>query len=231
MLRNFDDFVETIVDAGFSMGGGNSEGIFAAVPWGWNEQPPYDTPVAWHTGDKQTDPWEWRMRVLEEREDIAYAKVFFKKSGFITKSWYPYFWAARRGNGTFENIYFDGKISHFAKRIYEVISHYEVLPLHEIKQQGGFSKEDKSAFDRALVELQMNMFITMCGQRQKISSKGDEYGWSATVFCTPEKFFGEEMVEQAAKISKDEAREKITQQILRLNPEAKEKKMEKFIFG
>ena len=85
MIRNFNDFVETILNAGFSMGGANDEGIYSYIDWNWNEPPPYETPVNWHTGDPETDPWEWRIRVLDERNDIAYAKLFFKKSGFITK--------------------------------------------------------------------------------------------------------------------------------------------------
>ena len=80
MILGYNDFVNSLLDAGFSMGGGNSEGIFSVVSWSWNEAPPYDTPVRWHTGDPETDPWEWRIRVLDERDDIAYAKLFFKKS-------------------------------------------------------------------------------------------------------------------------------------------------------
>ena len=173
IIRNYNDFIETLMAAGFSMGGGNDEGIYVAVPWSWGEQPPYDTPVRWHTGDLEHDPWEWRMRVLDERDDIAYGKLFFKKSGYITKDWYPYFLAARRGGMTFEEAYFDGKVSHFAKRIYDAVAANGNLPLHAIKELGGFSKEDKSAFDRALTELQMAMFLTMCGQRQKLSKKGE----------------------------------------------------------
>jgi hypothetical protein len=118
MIRCFEDFVKVLLNAGFSMGGGNDEGIYAVIPWGWNEPPPYDTlPIAWHTDDPETDPWEWRMRVLDERDDIAYGKLFFKKSGFITKDWYPYFLAVRRGNMSFDESYDNGTISHFAKRI------------------------------------------------------------------------------------------------------------------
>lgn len=40
------------------------------ISWNWNETPSYDTPVRWHTGDPETDPWEWRIRVLDERDDI-----------------------------------------------------------------------------------------------------------------------------------------------------------------
>ena len=47
------------------------------------------------------------MRVLEERTDIAYSKVFFKTSGFITREWYPYFYAVRRNGESFEEVYRD----------------------------------------------------------------------------------------------------------------------------
>lgn len=93
---------------------------------------PYETPVRWHTGDPETDPWEWRIRVLEEKEDIVYAKLFFNKSGYITKEWYPYFLAVRRGGRTLMEEYEDGKVSYFAKRIYEIIAQSEAMPLHVI---------------------------------------------------------------------------------------------------
>ncbi|MCL2376336.1 MAG: hypothetical protein FWC76_02955 [Defluviitaleaceae bacterium] len=232
MIHNYDDFVKALLTAGFSMGGGGSdEGIYAVVPWGWQEAPPYETPVRWHTGDPKTDPWEWRMRVLDERDDIAYGKFFFKKTGFITRAWYPYFLAARRGGTSFEEAYEDGTISHFAKRIYEAVVSYGTLPLHAIKELAGFSKEDKSGFDRALVELQMRMFLTMCGRQQKMSQKGEEYGWSSTVFCTTERFFGDDVFKEAVQITAEVAFEKISAQVLKLNPSAPEKKIAKFIRG
>lgn len=231
MIQNYSDFLSTLLDAGFSMGGGNSEGIFSVVPWSWNEAPPYDTPVRWHTGDPELDPWEWRIRVLDERSDIAYAKLFFKKSGFITKDWYPYFLAARRGGRSFADEYEGGTISYFAKRIYDVILEHGTLPLHAIKQIGGFAKEEASKFDRALVELQMKMYLTMCGRQQKLSRTGEEYGWSSTVFCTIEDYFGREVLEQADNIDKQTVEEKITEQIYRLNPAAEPKKILKFIRG
>jgi hypothetical protein len=100
-----------------------------------------------------------------------------------------------------------------------------------IKKLAGFTKEDKSGFDRALTELQMKMFLTMCGRQQKISQKGEEYGWSSTVFCITDQFFGDGVFEKAAEISKEEAVALITAQVLKLNPLANEKKIRKFILG
>jgi len=122
-------------------------------------------------------------------------------------------------------------MSQYAKRIYDIVSEYETLPLHAIKQIGSFSKEDASKFDRALVELQMNLYLTMCGRQQKLSQKGELYGWSSTVFCTTERYFGAEVFEKAQSIDQQEAVENITQQVLRLNPAADAKKILKFIKG
>ena len=231
MIYNFNDFVASLLAAGFSMGGSNSEGVHAIIPWNWNEEPPYDTPVRWHTGDLETDPWEWRMRVLEERDDIAYAKLFFKKSGFITREWYPYFLAARRGNKSFCEAYAAGTISHAAKRIYDVVQAHHVLPMPAIKAIAGFGREDKSLFDRALTELQMKMYLTICDIYYKISQTGEEYGFSSTVFCTTELFWGEDMLNKTANISEKEAIEAITERILSLNESARREKIIKFIKG
>lgn len=230
-IQHYNDFIETLLNAGFSMGGGNTEDIYSVVDWGWKQQPPYETPVCWHNGDPDTDPWEWRIRVLEERDDIAYAKVFFKKSGYITRQWAPYFLAVRRGNQTLEEEYQAGKISSYAKRIYSIFSDHECVPLHSIKELAGFGKEEKSQFERGLTELQMKMYLTMCGKQQKRSQSGEEYGWSSTVFCTTEHFWGEDVFKESEKISAEDAVSKIREQILTLNPGAELKKILKFIKG
>jgi len=230
-IRNYSDFTDALLQAGFSMGGGNSEGIYSVIPWNWDETPPYETPVRWHTGNPETDPWEWRMRVLDERNDISYGKVFFKKSGYMTEAWAPYFLAARRGTIDFDTAYADGTVSNAAKRIYSAVLEYGTLPLHAIKQIAGFGAPDKSRFDGALTELQMRLFLTMCGRQQKLSQKGEEYGWFSTVFCTTEQFWGEDVFQQALTVTKEDAIEVISKQVLTLNPGAEAKKILKFILG
>ena len=230
-MKDYNDFCAALLEAGFSLGGGRHEGVFSLISFNWNDEPLDDSPIRWHTGDPDTDPWVWRMRVLDERRDIAYAKVFFRKSGYITKEWYPYFLAARRENQSFEEAYAAGQVSHFAKRIYEAVSANSSLPSHDIKRIAGFSKEENSAFDRALTDLQMKLYLTMCGEQLKLSKTGEEYGWSSTVFCSTEVFWGEDMFRQAAELSASEAGEAIRGQVLRLNPAAAEKKIAAFIKG
>lgn len=232
-INNFEDFCEALKESGFSMGGGNDKGIFALIDFDWRGAPE-DTPVRWHTGDRETDPWEWRMRVLEERTDVAYAKLFFRAAGYITKEWYPYFLAVRRRGKDFEELLSDGEISYVAEQIYKTIRENGALPMHALKELCGVTKEESGAFERALVDLQTKLLITMCGRAQKLNRQGAEYGWNSTVFCTVEDFWGDCMPEVAklsARISPKEAEEKIRAQILRLNPSAEEKKIKKFICG
>ena len=56
---------------GFSMGGGNTKGIFVLIPYDWTKPDAIDTPVKWNCGDTKVESWEWRICVLEKRTDIA----------------------------------------------------------------------------------------------------------------------------------------------------------------
>ena len=168
------------------------------------------------------------MRVLEENKDIAYAKVFFNASGFISKEWYPYFLAVRRQGMTLTDWYEIGKISYFEKQIYDVIAANKKIAFHDIKNECGITKETNAAFEKALVNLQKNLFITMCGRMPKLNKYGEPYGWNSTVFCTVEDFWGEDLT---ADMDAEEAYAIIRDRILELNPEAQEKNMKKFILG
>ena len=227
MIQNYDDFCAELLRAGFSLGGGSDKGIYAVVPFDWTQQPA-DTAVRWHTGEPETDPWEWRMRVLEERGDIAYGKLFFRTSGYITREWYPYFLAARRRGMTFGELWEDGKISDVSRRIYEAVRDNGRVATHDIKRLAGLSGETSAHIEKALTDLQMGMLLTICGRQQKRNAWGEPYGWSSAVFCTPEEFWH---TEDFGDIDPQDAAEKIRARVLELNPAAQERKIKKFIYG
>jgi len=142
------------------------------------------------------------MRVLEERSDIAYAKMFFRKSGYITADWYPYFYAVRRGGRSFDDTYYSGTISNEARKIYTILRDNGPTPLHTLKSATGMNKKEmKTRFERALTDLQMGLFITMCARQQKISKEGVAYGWFSTVFTLAEDFFDKTIFKNAASFS------------------------------
>ncbi len=230
MIRNFYDFCAALVEAGFSTGSGNPGGAYSVIPFDWCEHPPEDSPIRWHTGDMETDPWQWRIRVLNERTDIAYAKVFFHRSGYIARDWYPYFLAVRREGSRIEDDYQDGLISRMAMRVYAAVREHRALAVHDIKALSGFVKGEQSQFERALLELQMRMYITMCGEAPKVALSGGVMGWASMVYCTADGFF-EGAFEQSLKIGRKAAVEAIEARVFELNPQADAKKVRKFIEG
>jgi len=232
MPENYSDFVSELLEAGFSLAGGNPNGIYSIIPFTWEQQPLIlDSPIRWHTEDPETDPWEWRMRVLLERTDVAYAKLFFRVGGYITKEWYPCFLAARRRGESFEEAYSRGGIRHAGKRIYEALLRSGPVLLPELKAAAGFGRQESSEFEQALTDLQMGMFVTICGQGRRRNRYGQEYGWNSTRLCTVEQFWGEDILQEAADWDTEEAAASIREQVLKLNPEAKDRAIQKFIFG
>ena len=76
MIKNYNDFIEELFKAGFSGAiGGKDDGVFGLFRYSWGAEE--ETGIHWHTGDSDTDPWQWRIRVLSERDDVAYSKIFF----------------------------------------------------------------------------------------------------------------------------------------------------------
>jgi len=212
------------------MSGNSEEDVFGVLKHGWGDNVP-GAAVRWFSGDPDRDPWEWRNRVLTERGDIAYAKLFLKKAGYITRQWYPYFLAVRRSGLGFADEYANGTVSNAAKRIYETVANGGALPAHEIKRAAGFKRDENGRFEGALAELQSKLFLTVRGQMPKISSAGTEYGWPSAVYCTTEFFWGDEVFDEAAEMDSNDAYNLIADRIFTLNPAADIKKTEKFIRG
>ncbi len=218
-MTQFEDFVDVLKDRGFITLSKN------AINWiNLSDLVPEDR---WHT-DLPTDPWKWRVRV-EEAHLAAYGKLFEKKPGFISLRWYPKFLAARREGKSFQERYEEGSLSHYAKEIYNLFDKHDRLALYEIKALGGFTKELNSKFESAMAELQMGMFITISGTKQKRNQKGEPYGWPATAYQTVELWAGEELIETAGKTDPQEAREEIIAHIKLHAPGADLKKIKKFL--
>lgn len=222
-FTTFDEFVNTVRRIGFLPGG---------FPWSENGALSVhslaDPGVMWHSGIPDLDPWMWRIRVLTDCEDIAYGKVFGGKSGYITREWYPTFIAARRRADTLDEAWEDGKISRTSKLVYDALRDVPALSTFDLKAAAGLNREKKSVYERALTDLQMSLYITYCGEAQKISRAGEPYGWPGAVFCTVENFFpGVE--EEAAEIDPDEAAERIAERVWDILPWVDDKEIKALI--
>ena len=213
----YEAFLNQLRHAGFSMAGDNSEGIFALASF-------FDSGIRWHTGDPDTDPWAFRMRVLKEERGIGYGKVFFQKGGYITKEWAPYFLAVKRQHQSFEQVYQAGQMSYMEHTILRFIEKQGEAALHEIKAAVG-----EKGLEAALARLQTGMFLTISGEVRKLSKENMPYGWPATTFRLAEDFWGPEVTTKAEALSPAAARERIAQRVYELNPLVQPKALERFL--
>lgn len=221
-IESFSDFTLALRQAGFSLAGDKDEGIFSLSAY-------FSEDIVWHTDQAETDPWQWRVRVSTDCDDIAYGKFFFKKHGYICRNWLPAFMKLRRPLDL-EELYHQGSISSEARQIHRLLNEHGSLPLHELKSLCGIQgKEDGKAFEKAIDELQMLLYICMCGSQQKISQKGEPYGWPSAVYGLPETLFGEALLDETESLQTEEARSRILERIHELNPQANAKAIARFL--
>ena len=65
---------------------------------------------AWWTGNRATDPWEWREAIAAAHA-VAYGKFFDGRAGFISPRWLPRFANARRNGWDFDGKWQSGAAS------------------------------------------------------------------------------------------------------------------------
>lgn len=218
-ITAYDAFVSTVEDMGFMPLSNNKLNYVNLSDLTVSEQ--------WHT-NLPSDPWLWRVRIEEERK-AAYAKLLAKKPSFIAREWYPTFLAARRGGRSFSQMYTEGLFSHYAKQIYTLFEQYEALAVHEIKYLAGFTKKTNAKYEAAMKELQMGMFLTIRGTKQKVSAKGEPYGWPSAVYTPVEIWAGEELIEAARHITVEDAQNQILHRVKEVAPGAKATEVKGFV--
>ena len=182
---------------------------------------------AWFSGEEE-DPWEWRAIAAREGK-VVYGKFFGKKAGFISKAWFPYFSAYRRDGYDFDTLYELGMASRKSKLLMDVLEAGGQVPSYVLKTEAGFGKNGEAGFDGAITNLMMQTYGVICGFERKLNKNGEEYGWPVAVYCTAEHRFGYDMVRSQYGLSKEEAMEKIMEQMHRLYPDASEKDIRKEI--
>ena len=182
----------------------------------------------WFTDDPDTDPWQWKTRLVDERAG-AFGKLLGGRPSFISREWYPFFLAARRGGESFEDAYEEGRMSHECQRIMALLEDGRPLAVHEIKLLAGFDKGSQSRFEGALTTLQMGFFITVSGAVRKTTLLGQPYGWPGTQYQAVEAWAWPEALEQAAMLDPKEAGVRLVQRVREVLPGAGEKQARKFL--
>lgn len=124
----------------------------------------------WWTGNKATDPWEWREEIAASHA-IAYGKFFDGRAGFISVPWLPYFANARRSGWDFDGKWQDGRASAREKAIMEHFMNVEsedepefndaAILSTELKKSAGFGKDGAKNYPGILTGLQMQLYFAV----------------------------------------------------------------------
>ena len=96
------------------------------------------------------------------------------------------FYAACRPDGSPEDRYRRGHVKKLVLDVYRLFEDGADLDTGEIrrlmnvrKSDGAERSESVHALDGAVVTLQKEFYITVCGSRRKVGADGAEYGWPA----------------------------------------------------
>ena len=189
--------------------------------------------ASWWTGDRGSDPWEWRI-ILSAHPEIAYGKFFDKKAGFVHKDFFPVFANYRRNGYDFEALFDDELASCRAKKIMDAFGLNDEavgreIMSNDLKDIAGFGKCGEKNFSGILTELQMQTYLIMTEFRQRKNKKGESYGWHIAVMGTPESKWGYDYTTSAYREKPTDSWEKIAAQVRRFFPEAGEGQIKKLL--
>lgn len=165
---------------------------------------------AWWTGNRSTDPWEWREVIAAEHQ-VAYGKFFDGKAGFISLQWLPHFANARRLGWDFDGKWQDGRAPAREKAIMSFFVNPDstddpeftgaAIPSTELKRRAGFGKGGEKNFPGILTGLQMQLYLVIAGFRKRQTRAGRDYGMPVSVLMAPESVWGYESITSAYGVS------------------------------
>ncbi len=221
MLKTYDDFLAYAESVGVLAFSGKF------LP-GFPKLDALTAPSQWHTGDETTDPWQWKDRAAAEKR-LAFGNILGGRKGFIAPSMYPLFYSACRPDGELGDLYRDGLIKKTVMDVYALFGGEKSLDTSEIRRTLGVTKKDgASAVDAAVVTLQRLFYITVCGNRRKVSADGVEYGWPANTYCLTSDWAAAWLSEPL--LPTKDARDKILAHCAALDPAIDQKKLGKLLF-
>ncbi len=222
MLHTYSDFLEYADTAGVLAFSGKFIDGFPKLD-------ALTPPSQWHTGDTQTDPWLWKDRAAAENR-LAFGNLLGGRKGFIAAKLYPLFYSACRPDGTPEDRYRAGVVKKTVLDVYRLFEAGDALDTSEIRKKLHVTKKDgASAADSAVVTLQREFYVTVCGNRRKVSFDGREYGWPANTYCLADDWARGWLKEPL--LPSREARARILEHCAALDKRIDTAALEKLLFG
>lgn len=192
----------------------------------------------WWTGDRATDPWEWREEIAASHV-VAYGKFFDGRAGFIDPAWLPYFANARRDGWDFDGKWQDGRASAREKAIMAFFVNPEsddepeftsaAILSTELKKRAGFGKGGEKNYPGILTGLQMQLYLVIGGFRRRVNRRGGEFGMPVSVLMSPESIWGYDHLSSAYGEEPAESWRRIHDHVRELHPMAEEQDILKLI--
>lgn len=224
MIKNYGEFLDRVNELGFYAFSGKFADGFPKLD---NET----IETQWHTGDPNTDPWQWRIRSVEEKK-LAFGSILGGYKGFISKEYYRLFYAVNHPEKDMMQMYDTGELSAVTLKIYKLFEKGTVLSTADIRSLLNVSKkEGASKTDKAVEELERMFFLSICGSKRKISIKGKEYGWAANAYCLTDDWAGKEWICPDSKIDPKTARDIIIERACTFSDKINRDKLSKMLFG
>lgn len=161
---------------------------------------------SWHTGDPDSDPWQWKDRAAQEKR-AAYGCILGGHKGFIAARLYPFFYAACHPRSPMPARYASGEVNQTTWQVWQLFEQKTLLNTSEIRRALGASpKSGASRVDAALQELQRHFYLAIAGNRRKTGKDGQPYGWPNSVYDRALDWAPAEWTAEAGNISQREAR-------------------------
>ena len=142
------------------------------------------TPEEYWFKEDTVGPWEWRA-VIASGHEIAYAKLFNGKYGFVSMDVYPHLANYRRSGYDFDARVDDGLVRDADRKLYSLIQS-EIQLSTDLRKAFG-----AKGFESAITSLQMGTYVTCAGFDRRINKRGEPYGWEIARYDVSENVFGD----------------------------------------
>lgn len=199
LLRTYDDFLKRVNTLGFF--------AFSPILPGLPSLAGETEERQWHTGDPETDPWQWKDRAAGEKK-LAFGCLLGGHKGFITEQLYPFFYAAYQPEQHMEERYHTGEINPLLYKLWQLFEAGAALDTGEIRRALGQSVSQSKA-DNAVMQLQKEFYITVSGNRRKINKLGEPYGWPSNTYQKVTDWVPEGWLGTSSDLSQQEAARRI----------------------
>ena len=169
-LTSYQDFIDQVNELGFLPMSGLAPGLPSLgdlTPGG-----------SWHTGDPDTDPWQWKDRAAQEKK-LAYGCILNGKKGFVSGKLYPAFYTAFHPPRPMPVRWNEGLVDRNTWLLWNLFEKHGMLSTFEVHRMLAGGSSGYSRIDSRLQSMQAAYYITGAGNARKVGRLGQEYGWPA----------------------------------------------------